>query len=155
MPAGRPTIQTKQIIAKIAEAISFGLTNDEAAAVAGIDDITFVRWNRKPEFRRSIKNATSRRLLSRLKRIDRGEEGWQGIAWSLERQFPARFAKPEIQLSISNNYTQNNLSINISGTEAKEIEAIAEPVRDKVKEMFTKYKPQLKNGNGNGNEAQS
>jgi hypothetical protein len=44
MPAGRPTKQTKQIVAQIAEAISFGLTNDEAAD-AGIDDITFVRWN--------------------------------------------------------------------------------------------------------------
>jgi hypothetical protein len=41
---------------------------------------------------------------------------------------------------------QNNLAIFISGTDAKQIEATAQPVRTRVKEMFDHYRPQ--NGNG-------
>jgi hypothetical protein len=66
----------------------------------------------------------------------------------LERKYPTQFAKPEIQLSFSNSYTQNNLSINISGQEAKQIENEAKPVRDAVSSMFQQYRPP--NGNGNG-----
>jgi hypothetical protein len=64
----------------------------------------------------------------------------------LERKYPTQFAKPEIQLSFNNSYTQNNLSINISSGEAKQIEAEAKPVRDYVSSMFQQYRP----GNGNG-----
>jgi hypothetical protein len=32
-------------------------------------------------------------------RIERGEPGWQGTAWFLERCYPKRFSKPELQLA--------------------------------------------------------
>jgi hypothetical protein len=139
---------TRPLVAKIAEALSFGLSDQEAADVAGIDDLTITRWRKIPSFCRDIKFAISARLLLRLKRIEAGEDGWQGTAWTLERMYPTRFAKPEIQLSFHSNYTQNNLSISVTVSEAKEIEAIAEPVRQSVKDMFAQYKPQLGNGNG-------
>jgi hypothetical protein len=79
------------------------------------------------------------------KRIWDGTGNWCGAAWMLERKYPTQFAKPEIQLSFNNSYTQNNLSINISGQEAKQIEAEAKPVRDAVAGMFQQYR----SGNGN------
>jgi hypothetical protein len=48
--------------------------------------------------------------------------------------------------------SQNNLAITISVGEVKQIEAIAEPVRQSVKQMFSHYKPgQLGTVEGNGN----
>jgi hypothetical protein len=38
------------------------------------------------------------RLLIRLKRIEKGESGWQGTAWAMERQNPERFGSPEARL---------------------------------------------------------
>ena len=99
-PGGRPTKRTPEITALIAEAISFGLTDEEAAALVGIDDDTLTQWNKIPEFSGAIKRAVATRKLARLKRIEAGETGWQGTAWSLERQFPERFARPEIQLDL-------------------------------------------------------
>jgi hypothetical protein len=72
----------------------------------------------------------------------------------LERRYPSQFAKPEVQLSLTNNFTQNNLSLSINLGEAKAIEAAAEPVRSRVKEMFKTYKPLLGNGEPNGNGQQ-
>ena len=99
-PGGRPTKRTPEITARIAEAISFGLTDDEAAAVVGIDDDTLTQWRKIPEFSGAIKRAVAARKLTRLKRIEAGEPGWQGTAWAMERQYPERFAKPEIQLNL-------------------------------------------------------
>ena len=33
----------------------------------------------------------------RLSRIESDADGWQGTAWLLERLYPTRFSKPEIQ----------------------------------------------------------
>ena len=99
-PGGRPTKRTPELTARIAEAISFGLTNEEAAAIVGIDDDTLTEWNKVPEFSGAIKSAVATRKLTRLKRIEAGAPGWQGTAWALERQHPERFARPEIQLTL-------------------------------------------------------
>ena len=110
-PGGRPTKRTPEITARIAEAISFGITNEEAAAIVGIDDDTLTEWNKIPEFSGAIKSAVAIRKLSRLKRIEAGESGWQGTAWALERQYPERFARPEIQLSLGRSPANSNLAI--------------------------------------------
>jgi hypothetical protein len=38
------------------------------------------------------------RKLDRLKRIEKGEPGWQGTAWAMERLYPKEFSRPEVQL---------------------------------------------------------
>jgi hypothetical protein len=56
------------------------------------------RWKKEPEFCGAIKKAQATRKLSRLKRIEKGESGWQGTAWAMERQYPEQFGPPEVQL---------------------------------------------------------
>jgi hypothetical protein len=97
-PGGRPTKQTEKIVEKICEGISYGLTDEEVAALVGIDDSTLTRWKKEPEFCGAIKKAQAMRLLIRLKRIEKGETGWQGTAWAMERQNPERFGSPEARL---------------------------------------------------------
>ena len=100
-PGGRPTKRTPEITARIVEAISFGLTDEEAAALVGIDDDTLTQWRKIPEFSGALKTAVATRKLARLKRIEAGAPGWQGVAWALERQYPERFARPEVQFNLS------------------------------------------------------
>lgn len=140
------------MIAKIAELFWLAFTDQQVAEFVGLHERTIRRY-RSGELCPQIKKAELAREMPYRKRIWDGVGNWCGAAWMLERKYPTQFAKPEIQLSFQNNYTQNNLSINITSSEAKEIEAIAEPVRQSVKEMFSHYKPgQLgTGGDGNGN----
>jgi hypothetical protein len=78
---GRPTKRTPEVIAKIAEAIVIGLTDEEASLVAGINPDTMTEWRKDPEFSG---------VILRLERIEAGEQGWQGTAWALERLYPHR-----------------------------------------------------------------
>ena len=82
---GRPTKRTPEVVAKIAKAVSIGLTDGEAALLAGINPDTMTEWHKDAEFSGAIKRATAQRLLLRLERIEAGEQGWQGTAWALER----------------------------------------------------------------------
>jgi hypothetical protein len=96
---GRPTKRTPEVIAKIAEAVAIGLTDEEASLPAGINPDTMTEWRKDPEFSGAIKRAGAQRLLLRLERIEAGEQGWQGTAWALERLHPSRFARPEAQFA--------------------------------------------------------
>src|SRR5262245_60152270 len=142
---GRPSKQTPARVRKICNALAMGLTDEEAALVAGISDVTMTLWRRDPLFVERIKRAVALRLYKRLGRIEAGVEGWQGTSWCLERQFPTRFSKPEVQISLSNSFNQtvNALSITIAPEEARAIEAQAEPVRQKVREMMATYRAGL------------
>ena len=98
---GRPTKRSPEVIAKIAEAVAIGLTDEEASLLAGINPDTMTQWRKEPEFSGAIKRAGAQRLLLRLERIEAGEQGWQGTAWALERLHPARFARPEVMNQIA------------------------------------------------------
>ena len=89
------------MIAKVAEAIASGLTDREAGLLAGIRHDTMTEWRKYPEFSEAIEKATAERLLTRLERIEAGEQGWQGTAWALERIYPHRFARPEVMNQIA------------------------------------------------------
>jgi hypothetical protein len=102
-PGGRPTKRTPEITERITEALSYGLTDAEAAALVGIDDTTLYDWKQIPEFAEAIKGAVAARLLIRLKRIEAGENGWMGTAWATERMYPFRFSRPEVMLQFQKN----------------------------------------------------
>lgn len=97
---GRPTKCTPETVALLCECIADGLT-DEAAAIADIDDATLTRWRKIPAFCGAVKKATALRLKQRLARVEEGGFGWQGCAWALERLYPTRFSRPEIQNQIA------------------------------------------------------
>jgi hypothetical protein len=78
---GRPTKRTPEVVAKIAEAIAIGVTDEEASLLAAIDPDTMTEWRKDPEFSGAVKKATAQRLLLRLERIEAGVPGWQGTAW--------------------------------------------------------------------------
>ena len=47
-------------------------------------------------------------MKARLARIERGEPGWQGTAWALERIYPKRFSRPDIKLAEQINVGSNS-----------------------------------------------
>ena len=74
---------------RLADHIAEGLTDEEAAALEDISCDCIQRWRKgNPEFWVTIKRAEAERLKGRLARIERGEPGWQGTAWFLERRDP-------------------------------------------------------------------
>ena len=139
---GAPTKKTPEMISRISEAISLGLTDEETCNFVGIEPDTLVRWKKDPEFYGSIKGAIAARLVLRLKKIEAGADGWHGAAWLTERLLPLRYSKPELQLNLiqQNNTTLNALSITISEAEVREIEAEASTERKNVREMFARYR---------------
>jgi hypothetical protein len=154
MPAGRPTVLTKAVQTQIAELFWLAFTDEQVALVTGVSVRTIERA-RKGQFCRAIKIAELKREAIYRKKIWEAKGFWQGAAWFLERKYPEQFARPEIQLSFQQNYNIGALQINISAGEAKQIEASAKPVRERVKEMFAKYKPMTPQlGNDNGEELQ-
>jgi hypothetical protein len=144
---GRPTKLTPAIQAQIAELFFLAFTDEQIALIVGISAKTIQRA-RNGTFCPTIKIAELKREAIYRKKIWAAKGFWQGAAWFLERKYPQQFAKPEIQLSFNNSYTQNNLSISITNAEAKAIEKEANPIRDAVSSMFQKYRPALGNGNG-------
>jgi hypothetical protein len=146
---GRPPKLTPALISKIAELFWLAFTDQQVAEFVGVHERTIRRY-RAGDLCPEIKKAELAREMPYRKRIWDGTGNWCGAAWMLERKYPTQFAKPEIQLSFNNSYTQNNLSISITSAEAKAIEKEANPIRDAVSSMFQKYRPQIGNGNGHG-----
>ena len=91
----------------------------------------------------------------RLSKIESGADGWQGTAWLLERLYPQRFSRPEVQISLQNtfNQTTNALTIVISKKEYEQINAQAEESRAKVRKLFESYELRRGNGGQEGEEA--
>jgi hypothetical protein len=110
MPGGRPSKRTPEITARICEAISYGLTQKETAALVEINVDTLLEWGKLAEFASAVEGAKSARKLTWLKAVANGDQGWQSKSWLLERQDPARFARPEIQLQL--NQTSVTTTIN-------------------------------------------
>jgi hypothetical protein len=110
---GRPSKLTPTVMAKLKEAFSYGLNDDQAAAVAGVSDVTRTIWKRNPAFMAELRGAINERLLVRLKRIEAGDNGWQGCGWILERLLPRQWAKPEVLVAIQNTMNVNNGAQNL------------------------------------------
>jgi len=144
---GRPTKLTPVVQAQIAELFFLAFTDAQVALYTGIHQKTIQRA-RAGVFCPAIRKAEIDREIKYRKKIWEGLGNWCGASWFLERKYPAQFAKPEIQLNWGNTYNQNNLSISISSSDAKVIEAEAKPVRDTIAGMFEKYRPQMNGGNG-------
>lgn len=97
---GRPrTVMTDEAKDKIVRAVRLGLWPDRAAEMHGIKSGT-MRKERKidPAFSTAIKEAEAAAESAVLSRILRHmEKQWTAAAWMLERRWPERWAKREVQ----------------------------------------------------------
>jgi transposase len=103
-PGGRPTKLTKELQAKIVQAIEAGNYIETAAAYAGVDKVSLYAWMKKghhePEngLHREFLNAVQKALAAAEVRdvtllAAAAEESWQAAAWRLERKFPDRWGR--------------------------------------------------------------
>jgi hypothetical protein len=99
-------------MAQIAESISYGLTDKEAALIAGVSVDSLARWRLIPQYADLIAAAVAERKLYRLKLIEEGGKSWTSIAWLLERSEPMKYGRPEIQLQMTS--VTNNLNLTAS-----------------------------------------
>jgi hypothetical protein len=148
MPAGRPTKLTKALEKQIAELFWLAFTDEQVATIVGINERTIRRY-RAGDFCPAIKIAELQREAIYRKRIWAAKGYWQGAAWMLERKYPSQFAKPEIQMQITNNtlnQTTNNCLV-ISAEAAEGVISRIQSADAKVGSLFKK-----RNGNQNGHK---
>jgi hypothetical protein len=150
---GRPGKRTPQLEKALLAAIETGAPYRIACAACSISEDSFTEWRRKdPVFAAQVEKAAGKTALRLLKKIEKcADENFSAAAWILERRFPSDFSRPEVQLNLiqQNNVTENHLSITITESEVREIEAVADPIREKVRAMMESYRPEAI-GNGNG-----
>lgn len=84
----------KAIIDEIEKSLRMGMTQEDAATLAGISEETFYQWKKKkPEFSEAIKKAL---LICKQRNVGIIQKAaistWQAAAWYLERRFPLEFA---------------------------------------------------------------
>lgn len=90
---GRPTKLDEHLAATICEGLSYGLTNQQTADLAGISVETLYGYFRIEAFAKRVAQAKAQRGLVRLKRIENGEAGWAGCAWLKERTDPQMWGR--------------------------------------------------------------
>jgi hypothetical protein len=142
---GRPSKRTDQTVAALMKAIATGAPYIICCRAVGVHFDTFMDWkNRDSEFAAKVEKFAAKAALRLLGKIEKqATNNFSACAWIFERRFPELFSRPEVQLNLiqQNNTTVSGLSITIAPAEIREIEAVAEPVRASVREMFERYKP--------------
>ena len=90
---------TPEVEAKIVHAISLGMYPDRAAEMHGIAKSTMRSHRaRHPEFASMIKEAEAKAESGFISSILlHSEKQWTACAWLLERRFPKRWAKRDIE----------------------------------------------------------
>jgi hypothetical protein len=107
---GRPTKKTPEVVGKLLEGYSKGLSLKSACSYAGVTFQTFQNWQDDPAFVQALEQAKNERKLTLIAKLEAEPMGWQRWAWLAERLAPEEFAKPEVQLNVQNNLIQNNVS---------------------------------------------
>jgi len=106
---GRPTKLTPEIQAQIANYLKAGCYVETAAAAAGIDKATLLRWLKngarscgaQRKFRDAVTKALADAELTDLLLITRAAKkgAWQAAAWKRERSNPARWGRRQQAVS--------------------------------------------------------
>ena len=106
----RPTKLNEELITKMAAEIAEGLPKCYTCDLFGVIESTFDLWMEKgfedlqnevdslySSLWTAIKNAHAKHISDSMKRIKKGEPGWQGTAWWLERTNVKFMPKQQIQ----------------------------------------------------------
>jgi hypothetical protein len=104
MPAGRPTVMTKEVLGKLEEAFLCDATNDEAAYYAGINPDTLYEYKKNnPKYSEHIKTLrgmTGLKAKANIKKsIESGDK--YDSRWYLERR--DKDYKPKSKHEVSGN----------------------------------------------------
>lgn len=84
---------TAKTIDVILNAISEGLSQREASALAGISEDTLSLWKKDSEFSEQIRQKQIENKLRHIKIINKASERhWQASAWWLERKYKEEFS---------------------------------------------------------------
>jgi hypothetical protein len=107
MPQGKQIAITKALLDKIADHLFLAFTDQQIAQIIGLSFRSYCRIKASPVWQK-IKVAEYGREAVMRRKVWRGEPGWQGAAWMLERKYASQLAKPEIQLQLNTGNTTNN-----------------------------------------------
>ena len=108
---------TEKTLKKIAEALFLAYTAEQAAYLGGISERTLARIRKTEAWQKIEQKALELERPFRV-RVWKGEPGWQGAAWMLERKYPGQLSRPEIQLSLNTGNTTTNNTIVITAEQA-------------------------------------
>jgi hypothetical protein len=133
---GRPTKITPEVQDKIADMLVLAFDDTQIALCCQIDR-TVVSRIRRGSVYPAIRRGEMDRELAWRKKIVSGRGYWQGIAWFLERKYPAKFSRPEIQLQVdARAYTQHNATIIIASEVAQDILERTKEVDQRLDKFF-------------------
>lgn len=104
MDSKRKTKATPKTISIILSAISEGLTQREASALAGISEDTLSLWKQDSDFSEQIRQKQIENKLRHIKVINKASErDWKASAWLLERKYKEEFSlKSKVDFSVNN-----------------------------------------------------
>ncbi|HHV62104.1 MAG TPA: hypothetical protein GXX51_05640 [Firmicutes bacterium] len=106
---GRPTRLTPEMADKIANLISTGNYDVVVCGLVGIHPSTYYNWLSKGEKAKSgiyreffdkVKKAEAAREAKWVKDIE-GDPSWQSKAWLLERRYPDRWGRREVNVNMN------------------------------------------------------
>jgi hypothetical protein len=103
MRAGRKRKVTEKVIQKILNGLQYGKTEMLSCMRAGISYESFRLWRHKdPKNEERVQEALEEWCNALLVKLDQhGEEDPRVLQWRLERMFPARFGRPELQIHLA------------------------------------------------------
>ena len=113
----KPIQLSAKTLKSIAESLFLAYTAEQAAYMAGVSKNTLARIKDSPTWVEILSQAAQLEKPYRQK-IYKGEPGWQGAAWMLERKYASQFARPDIQLSLNTSNTTTNQTIVITAEQA-------------------------------------
>jgi len=91
-----PRKATEKTLRIIFGAIRDGLTQRDAATLAGISEDTLSLWKRDSEFSEQIRQKEIECKRRHIRNIQNaGERSWQASAWWLERKYRTEFGKED------------------------------------------------------------
>jgi hypothetical protein len=86
---------TPERFARLLKRIATGAPLAVCARAVGIGRTTLYDWRQDPALEAELTQALAVAEVENLARVQRGEPGWQGAAWILERRNPARWGRRE------------------------------------------------------------
>jgi transposase len=155
--SGRNTICTPELIKTVSDNITLGLSNADAAALAGIGESTFYAWRARGEaeiervdsnprasirkeevpfveFVEAIKKAVPRRkqvLIGRIQKAAQSDQ-WQAAAWLLERLHNEEFGRRQVV-----EFKEWKIAAQQAGLQPEEVEQIFEAdVEAAINQLF-------------------